>query len=29
MQSYEGVFDDAELEDLVAYLASLRMTRAH
>ncbi|HLE71644.1 MAG TPA: c-type cytochrome [Vicinamibacteria bacterium] len=29
MQSYDGVFDDAELEDLVAYLASLRMTRAH
>ncbi len=29
MQSYDGVFDDAELEDLVAYLASLRKTRAH
>ena len=32
MQSYEGVFDDAELEDLVAYLASLsrmKKTRAH
>lgn len=29
MQSYEGVFDDADLEDLVAYLASLRKTRTH
>lgn len=29
MQSYDGVFDERELEDLVAYLASLRKTRTH
>lgn len=29
MQSYDGVFDAAELEDLVAYLASLRKARSH
>ncbi|MGH9392223.1 MAG: c-type cytochrome [Vicinamibacteria bacterium] len=28
MQSYDGVFDDSGLEDLVAYLASLRKARA-
>lgn len=29
MQSYDGTFDEAELDDLVAYLGSLRKTRAH